>query len=129
MGLKLIRDKKPDMEWDNPGAKSLIKFVADDKIFSALLLQKLLEELGEFVLEFVSGSTEETLLAEAADVVEVLRAILDNEEIDPGQLEVIRRQKLQDQGGFTKRLAWGYTERKPSDANQTAPDHLQRQGL
>jgi predicted house-cleaning noncanonical NTP pyrophosphatase (MazG superfamily) len=123
VGLKLIRDKKPDMAWDNESAKSLIVRIEDDRAFEVLLLQKLFEELGEFLKELMSG-TVGGLLDEAADLYEVILTILETQRLDPDQLEAVRRMKYASEGGFNQRLAWGYTERGSSDAGQTDSDHL-----
>ncbi len=62
------------------------------------LMRKVLEE----ARELVKGKTHAEILAESADLVELIRAILKFHGLTLKQLEKVRKKKLKDKGGFKK---------------------------
>ncbi len=111
---KLVRDKIPDIIMSK-GEKA-ITHIANNEEFSKKLNDKLLEEVNEYLK---NPSTEEL-----ADILEVIRAICDNKNItiddvkNPAisvfeharektfsrHIEAVRKKKLLERGGFSKRL-------------------------
>lgn len=91
---KLVRDKIPEIikaDGQNP-----ITHVANKKEYK----QKLLEKLQEEVEEFLKDQNPEEL----ADILEVIDAICEFENISFGELQKIKQQKVVDRGGFKKRI-------------------------
>jgi len=56
--------------------------------------------LGEELQEYLDSESVEEL----ADLVEVVYAILDDKKISLQELELIRKQKIQERGAFQKKL-------------------------
>lgn len=65
-------------------------------IYSEVLKQKLVEEVDEYL----ESKTKEEKTEELADILEVLYAILDDEEIYLDELEELRLKKFNERGGF-----------------------------
>lgn len=93
---KLVRDGIPDIIRAT-GGQPVVR-VADDDEYRALLRDKLLEEVDEFL---ASGEPEEL-----ADVLEVLLALAAEHGLTDGALEDLRRDKHRDRGGFDARTVW-----------------------
>ncbi|ABR47879.1 conserved hypothetical protein [Alkaliphilus metalliredigens QYMF] len=91
---KLVRDKIPEIIESN-NKKFQIQQV-DQEEYCKLLDQKLMEEVNEYL---ESGNVEEL-----ADLLEVIYAIAETKEISLEELEIIRKGKLFERGGFTKRI-------------------------
>lgn len=91
---KLVRDKIPDII-RKQGQIPVTHVATDDEYW-----QKLKEKLKEEIKEFASNETEEEL----ADILEVVYAICEFKSIDKEQLELLRQQKVNERGGFTKRI-------------------------
>ena len=93
---KLVRDKIPEICSDK-----FIKFsqIDDDHTYQEFLKAKLLEETKEFITD---DSVEEL-----ADIVEVIRAILQYKGVKWEDLEEVREKKQLSNGGFTKRILMG----------------------
>ncbi|TBL77655.1 nucleoside triphosphate pyrophosphohydrolase [Paenibacillus thalictri] len=94
---KLIRDKIPEI-LDAKGINYSIRELSQSE-YKAKLNGKLHEELQEYV----TASPEERL-AELADMVEVIHAIIVNSGATIEQFERIRKQKLEERGGFQQKL-------------------------
>lgn len=90
---KLVRDKIP--EYLNGKGISYEKRIAEtDEEYKTELVKKLEEEIKEFI---EAGSPEE--LADVIEVVEALKKLTDYINV-----EELRKQKLEESGGFEKRI-------------------------
>ncbi len=92
---KLIRDKIPEII-ENDGKEPIIKTITDEKEFLQLLIEKLLEEVNEFKVD--------PSVDELTDIIEVTNAIKKIQKWHPRFIESIRRKKLNERGGFSKKL-------------------------
>lgn len=92
---KLIRDGVPDACLKS-GRTPHIHVVKDDGEYARLLKTKLMEEIQEFVVQVCAE--------EAADVIEVLEAILKLHGISLHEVFAEKRKKWDRLGGFDKRL-------------------------
>lgn len=106
MGARLVRDRIGELEhWSIPEAKAGLRPVADREEHRRLLVQKLLEEVGEFIVT----ETYQNAIEEAADVLEVLCSFL---EVYHGNGNPLRRvidrlqAKYAERGGFEIGTAW-----------------------
>jgi len=95
MPKKLVRDNVPEIIRAN-GETPIIRTLSDDEYLIALD-DKLREEVAEYL--------EANDLAEVADILEVLRAILVARGSDYTQFEAIRKEKLDKRGGFEKHIS------------------------
>ena len=91
---KLVRDKIPEIIESKGG--SCVYDTLNERDFIDDLDSKLQEEVSEYL--------KDPCVEELADIAEVLLAILDVRGISLGQLEEVRKKKLADRGGFTKRI-------------------------
>lgn len=91
---KAVRDRIPDIIRAS-GKECEVKVLAKDEFVEALA-QKLQEELDEYRQ---SGD-----VAELADLVEVVYAIVEHKGISMADFERLREEKLRARGGFKKRL-------------------------
>lgn len=91
---KLIRDKIPEIIKQD--GKLPITHVAENEEY----WQKLKEKLKEEVDEFLENSTEKEL----ADILEVIYAICDFKKIDKEKLEITRKNKAEQRGGFKDKI-------------------------
>lgn len=91
---KLVRDKIPEIIEEN-GEEPIVR-VLDDEEYVEALMGKLEEEVGEYL---ESGDVEEL-----ADVLEVIYALLEVEDVDMVYLEKIRKEKREERGGFEERI-------------------------
>jgi predicted house-cleaning noncanonical NTP pyrophosphatase (MazG superfamily) len=94
---KLIRDKIPQII-EATGKKAEIRIMDEDE-YTKMLNVKLQEELDEYK---VAGESDQ--IAELADSVEVVYAILDNHGISLEEFEKIRLSKRDKRGGFKEKL-------------------------
>jgi len=91
---KLVRDKIPEII-KNKGATPITHIANDEEYW-----QKLKEKLQEEVNEFIEDSNEEEL----ADILEVIHAICDFKNFDKEKLELLRKKKAEEGGGFRERI-------------------------
>jgi len=91
---KLVRDNIPKIIRKN--GKIPVTHIAPDKEYWNGLKEKLQEEFKEF---FESESDEEM-----ADIFEVLYAICEYKKFDMKKLEILRKKKAKERGGFKKRI-------------------------
>ena len=91
---KLVRDKIPEIIEED--GKEYETDELNDEEYKEYLKDKLLEETQEYIR---SGDTEEL-----ADVLEVVRSILEVEDIKFEKLEEIRREKAEERGRFEKKI-------------------------
>jgi len=91
---KLVRDRIPEIirqRGDVP-----VTHIADDAEYWKKLKEKLREEVEEFSKD---GSEEEL-----ADILEVIYAICDFRKIDREKLELARKRKAKERGGFKSKI-------------------------
>jgi predicted house-cleaning noncanonical NTP pyrophosphatase (MazG superfamily) len=91
---KLVRDKIPDIIREKGGAP--VTHVADD----AEYWQKLLEKLQEEVDEFVESKDPEEL----ADLYEVIDAICAYKKLNKDDILATQKRKAERRGAFTERI-------------------------
>ncbi len=91
---KLVRDKIPG--FIEASGKKAVTRIADDAEHRALLRQKLLEEVNEFL---DSGSPEEL-----ADIIEVVRALGHTYEMPLAELIEMAQKKRKERGGFDSKV-------------------------
>lgn len=99
---KLVRDKIPEIIKHN-GDTPEVRMASDEEYFA-----KLKEKLVEEALEFQKDGNPEEL----ADVQEIIYAICEAQKMDMSVLEMIRKEKLEKRGGFTKRIILEETKEK-----------------
>ena len=95
---KLVRDGIPDIIAKN-GETPVTRILSDDE-YIAELLKKLVEEASECA----ATNTSEALTAELADLEEVILALMAVTSIDPHEVEHQREHKVEERGGFQKRI-------------------------
>jgi len=91
---KLVRDKIP--ERINQKGEVPITHIADDEEY----WEKLKEKLKEEVDEFLENNNNEEL----SDILDVINTICDFKNIDEGTLEIFRKKKLEEKGGFKNKI-------------------------
>lgn len=91
---KLVRDTIPAIIRD--AQKEPVFHLADEKEYVALLREKLLEEVHEFL--------EDDTVDELADIQEVLLALYVVKGITKEDVELARLAKKEKRGGFEKRI-------------------------
>lgn len=91
---KLVRDKIPDIIKKN-NEMPITRILSDEEYLKELNI-KIQEELKEYL---ESGDVEEL-----ADLEEVLRAILDAQNISYEEFEEIRNKKVQKRGAFKEKI-------------------------
>jgi predicted house-cleaning noncanonical NTP pyrophosphatase (MazG superfamily) len=101
---KLVRDRIPELI--QADGCELTQEVLDDAGFRRELLAKLVEEARE-----AQDASEQELVAELADVLEVLQTLLVVTGTSWEQLEGARAAKHADRGGFSRRIFLVSTER------------------
>jgi predicted house-cleaning noncanonical NTP pyrophosphatase (MazG superfamily) len=90
---KLVRDKIPQIiQYNGQDPKY---YQADDQEYHQLLVQKLKEEVGEFI---ESESPEEL-----ADILEVIHTLTNELGISMDEIESLRLTKKRQRGGFKKK--------------------------
>jgi len=94
---KLVRDKIPQII--HAQGKTCNTRVLEDAEYKAMLTAKLEEEMKEFL-----NASEEEQLAELADIVEVIYAIVESKGKSLGEFESIRKTKEEQRGGFNDKL-------------------------
>lgn len=91
---KLVRDKIPEIiekKW-----KKAIIHIADDNEYSKALINKLLEEVNEFI----DNPCEEEL----ADIFEVIDWIIENKNFSIKNIKIIKKLKSKERWKFKKRI-------------------------
>lgn len=82
-------------------------YVADEVEYRQRLRDKLQEEVDEYLAEDWSQSNE-NVIVELTDIIEVVYALAKLDGASPDQLEAIRKKKAQERGVFEKRLIMEY---------------------
>lgn len=91
---KLVRDRIPEIIEANGG--NCETMILDESTYAEQLEIKLAEELAEYV--------ESQDVEELADVVEVIRALVESRGLTWEAFERLRLQKAESRGGFSKRI-------------------------
>ena len=91
---KLVRDKIPEII--KRSGKVPITHIASDEEY----MQKLHEKLQEEVDEYLKTEKDEEL----ADVLEVIQTICHVKNINNEQLELLRKKKAEERGGFKDKI-------------------------
>lgn len=99
---KLVRDKIPDIITKNNQEGEYYSYPVDD--FENELILKLQEESGEYL--------ESKNPEELADILEIFLELLKFRKLTWGNIENIRLQKLEEKGGFSKRIFLVKVEKK-----------------
>ena len=97
---KLVRVGIPEIIEKN--SDKSFTHIADDKEYKESLMQKVQEEVDEFL--------KDPNKEEIADILEVLYAICDFEGTSKEEIESIRKGKADKRGGFKKRIIIDRTE-------------------
>jgi len=95
---KLVRDNIPEII-KSTGGKPFTR-TAEEKEMSGLLKEKILEEAEEFL----KAKDKDRELAELIDILEAVNAYIKLSNLSVDDLEVIRKRKLKEHGGFKKRV-------------------------
>lgn len=96
---KLVRDAIPTII-QTKGGKPLTRILGQEEYIHQLLL-KLLEESREC---FAEGNNRDGLLAELADLQEVIDTLASLFEKEPGELRALQEKKRAERGGFAGRV-------------------------
>ncbi len=91
---KLVRDKIPEII-EASGKKCVIE-IADDETYEQKLEEKLQEELDEYL--------ETKDIVELADLVEVVRALVEARGMTWEDLEALQERKREERGGFSQQV-------------------------
>lgn len=91
---KLVRDNIPQIMIQN-GAEPVTRILNDEEYFQELN-KKLTEEVAEYL--------ESYEIVEIADIIEVLRAILELKGISYDDFENIRKEKVRTKGAFKNKI-------------------------
>jgi len=102
MGAKLIRDRMGDIPWEVEAAKGLLRRPNNAHEHGRLLIQKLLEEVGELV----AAESTKDMTNEIADVMEVLEGLATWHDIGDQEVQAAKRARYVARGGFQDGLVW-----------------------
>lgn len=91
---KLVRDKIPSII-QKKGQKATVRHLSNDEYIS-YLEQKLQEEVNEYIAD-KNGD-------ELADILEVVFALGETLQLDPEELETLRKKKAEDRGAFKDKI-------------------------
>lgn len=111
MGRKLVRDRVHEPPWRNESDKQFLRPVNGAEEHAPLLVQKLLEEVGEFLA--VAGVEDPTfMIREAADVLQVMLTIIGGEPDDEIVSQILDEmaRKHEELGGFRLGTVYYYEE-------------------
>lgn len=95
---KLVRDRIPEVITSNGGIPKVRRLPASK--LAAALKDKLLEESAELW----QAKTRDDVVAEMADIREILDALCVQSEIDPREVAKVQRAKRAKRGGFVEGL-------------------------
>lgn len=99
MTEKLVRDHIPDIVRAEKGSDPGFR-VAGRNEYRDLLVRKLEEEVGEYLAE--------RTMEELADILEVILHLAAEAGLSPEELEIIRRAKERERGGFQQRFVMDF---------------------
>lgn len=99
---KLVRDNVPDLIEATGNKCAYINETSDER-FKILLSHKLIEETNE-LNEAMANKSQDEVIEEIVDIQTVINAIVDYYGIDPDELNHAYEKKLNERGGFRKRV-------------------------
>jgi predicted house-cleaning noncanonical NTP pyrophosphatase (MazG superfamily) len=102
---KLVRDKVPQAIEADGHTYSIASLSPNDFVFE--LKRKLVEE----AQEALDASSHDDLLVELADLLEVIKTLLEASGISFEMLEANRQKRRKQKGGFEQRLLLRYVDR------------------
>ena len=111
---KLVRDRIPQIIAAE-GARFALE-IYNDETYRAALLAKLVEEARE-----AAGASPKDLVAELADVFEVIDATLEAHAISRSAVLAAQARRRAERGGFTRRLRLMWTEKEAPPPDGCAP--------
>lgn len=97
---KLVRDRIPDIIKDKTDKFPEIRVLESDEEYLKYLLKKVVEEARELEYSVKEGNTKEEL----ADVLELVKAIMELKGYSAEEIEHLREEKATKNGGFKKRI-------------------------
>ncbi len=101
---KLIRDKIPEII-KSKGHSPKVSVLKESDYREALKVK-----MAEEAKELVEAETREEVLNELSDIQELILAIAQNYDLAVGEVEKKREEKLQERGGFKKKLLLEYVD-------------------
>ncbi len=101
---KLVRDRIPEII-EKDGSKAEIRILNEEE-YKEELIKKIIEEAKE-ALE-ARGDKKE-FIKEIGDILEIIDALIQIFELDRNEIEKIKKERKESQGGFDKRLFLEYT--------------------
>jgi len=101
---KLIRDKIPEIIKKDNAVPKISEL--NDKEFKIALKEKLVEE----AKELLEAKTDEEILNELSDVLQLIESIALNNNQSIAQVEKQKEKKKQERGGFDKKLFLEYVD-------------------
>lgn len=101
---KLIRDKIPEIIKKDNAIPKISEL--NDEQFKIALKEKLVEE----AKELLEAKTDEEILNELSDVLQLLESIALNNNLSIIQVEKQKEKKKQERGGFEKKLFLEYVD-------------------
>ena len=101
---KLIRDKIPEIIKKDNAVPKISEL--NDKEFKIALKEKLVEE----AKELLEAKTDEEILNELSDVLQLIESIALNNNLSITQVEKQKEKKKQERGGFDKKLFLEYVD-------------------
>ena len=101
---KLIRDKIPEIIKKDNAVPKISEL--NDKEFKIALKEKLVEE----AKELQGAKTDEEILNELSDVLQLIESIALNNNLSITQVEKQKEKKKQERGGFDKKLFLEYVD-------------------
>ena len=101
---KLIRDKIPEIIKKDNAVPKISEL--NDKEFKIALKEKLVEEAKELLV----AKTDEEILNELSDVLQLIESIALNNNLSITQVEKQKEKKKQERGGFDKKLFLEYVD-------------------
>jgi len=103
---KLIRDKIPEIIRKSNAVPKISEL--NDEQFKIALKDKLTEE----AKELLEAKTEEEILNELSDVLQLIESIADNNNLSFAAVEKQKEKKKKERGGFDKKLFLEYVDEK-----------------
>ncbi len=97
---KLVRDNIPQIIKDKDDVVVPTQILTDDQEYIKYLFKKVIEEAHELEFSQEHGNTIEEL----ADIYELLETVLEIKNISHEQLESVKKEKLEKNGSFKKRI-------------------------
>lgn len=97
---KLVRDNIPEVVGKLTGKEVKTRILEDDNEYSKFLMKKVEEE----ARELAAAEGKEHVAEEVADVLELIDAILEFNNLDAETVRKIQKEKASKRGGFRKRI-------------------------